>query len=301
MDNYNNLIKNIKKSLGIGNIFYKEIGDKHGENNFYVLKRVINPFLNDLYVQCNSEVFYIGFETDISVSYKFKYSISDNTISNLAKEIFIELVNLHYDEIYKKLNNFNYEIKASHIVDGEKLNFIVSVEELDHIIAKVISNHDGLYKIDNLNLITENSTLENLSVLEAQNDILNKIRFSKITSIEYNDDVEAHQLKKPNLPLLIIETDTGRLEFNHTDYCCGCTFLEDGLEDLELMIGEEILSIESVSNRNKVPFTDFTWDVYTFYKIETRNHSCTLRFYEGSNYGCYVDVKYRDIKEGSDA
>lgn len=94
--------------------------------------------------------------------------------------------------------------------------------------------------------------------------------------------------------LLEIVTDKGIMKFLHEQECCESVHLDDGLDELHSMIGEVILFSEKV-DFDKLPNEDpynsesYSW---TFYKISTINHDCTLRFYGESNgnYSESVDI-----------
>lgn len=100
---------------------------------------------------------------------------------------------------------------------------------------------------------------------------------------------------KHNYDFLVLETDKGTMRFYHEQDCCESVWLEDGLEDLEKMVGEKILHAEVVVKWNEGSPLDeydesYTW---TYYKISTLHHDCTLRFYGTSNgyYSEDIDVE----------
>ena len=101
--------------------------------------------------------------------------------------------------------------------------------------------------------------------------------------------------------LLYIKTDKGTMRFYHAQQWSEQVWLEDGLEDLEKMIGEKVLHAEVIKNYDEVPLDEdddsYTW---TYYKISTLNHDCTLRFYGTSNgyYSEDVDIGWNGNDEG---
>lgn len=111
--------------------------------------------------------------------------------------------------------------------------------------------------------------------------------------IKINDDID-NVFCCPSL--LSIKTSKGTLKFSHNDFM-GNVWLEDGLEDLEKMIGETILHAEVIENYNEDRLDEcdesYTW---TYYKISTLNHDCTLRFYGTSNgyYSEDVEVEWEE-------
>jgi hypothetical protein len=99
------------------------------------------------------------------------------------------------------------------------------------------------------------------------------------TTTHYNDN------------LLYIKTDKGTMRFYHDQECCEQVWLEDGLEDLEKMIGEKVLHAEVIEDALDEYDDSYTW---TYYKISTLNHDCTLRFYGTSNgyYSEGIDIEW---------
>ncbi|MGL5714376.1 MAG: DUF7448 domain-containing protein [Paraclostridium sp.] len=95
--------------------------------------------------------------------------------------------------------------------------------------------------------------------------------------------------------MLAIVTDKGTVDFVHEQDCCESVYLESGFDDLEKMVVETILFAEEVYE-DRPPLDEFedsfTW---TFYKISTINHDCTLRFYGCSNgyYSESVELEFK--------
>lgn len=99
--------------------------------------------------------------------------------------------------------------------------------------------------------------------------------------------------------LLYIKTDKGTMTFYHAQQWSEQVWLEDGLEDLEKMIGEKVLHAEVIKNYDEDALDEeddsYTW---IYYKISTLNHDCTLRFYGTSNgyYSEGVDIEWNGVE-----
>lgn len=95
--------------------------------------------------------------------------------------------------------------------------------------------------------------------------------------------------------LLTISTDNGSMNFYHYQDCCETVWLEDGLKDLEKMIGEIVLQADIIESHDDGALNQ--WDesyTWTYYKISTLHNDCTLRFYGTSNgyYSESVDIEW---------
>lgn len=101
--------------------------------------------------------------------------------------------------------------------------------------------------------------------------------------------------------LLDIITDKGVMHFYHDRDCCESVWLEDGFDDLKAIVGEKIINAEVIINHDEGEAFPDTEDSYTwtYYKISTLNHDCTLRFYGTSNgyYSEEVDLIWRKNKK----
>ena len=75
--------------------------------------------------------------------------------------------------------------------------------------------------------------------------------------------------------ILAIKTTKGAMYFSRDDILGDEVFIEDGLDELKKMIGEEIKDAYESFN------DDYQDDEnkYTFYNISTHNYSTSLRFY----------------------
>lgn len=75
--------------------------------------------------------------------------------------------------------------------------------------------------------------------------------------------------------ILAIKTTKGTMYFSRDDILGDEVFIEDGLDELKKMIGEEIKDAYESFN------DDYQDDEnkYTFYNISTHNYSTSLRFY----------------------
>lgn len=272
-------------------MFYYDGDSNKGGKTYHHLLEEITPSLKKMYCEdgAGENMYYIGFKLEETPKYNLEKYIKRNMLVGMSRDIFIELVKTYYDDITGKLNSIDYVMKSDYVIDDDIFNLMIKapMSTLDSIIEKVISQY-GLYKAGNL--ISHNPTLETVRGVDVQNAILNNVKYAKITRVEV---INGGSKVRVDAPILILATSMGVLEFHSTDNCCGVTYLEDGADELKAMIGEQILSISVVSNRDSAYGTEYEWDVYTFYKIETLNHSCTLRFYEGSNYGEYMSVKFR--------
>lgn len=87
-------------------------------------------------------------------------------------------------------------------------------------------------------------------------------------------------------------TDGTKYRMYHERNCCESVGLESGWEDLQVLIGQEILSAEEKTNSEdtfgKIEYPDsFTW---TFYTIRTLKDTITLTWLGESNGYCSEDV-----------
>ncbi len=262
----------------------------YGKKIYFITYQLFNP---------NNKKF-ILFEVEKKFHYKYSYMgyMSEDYLPEtedyyMEKSFMMEmvrgLIKIKWEDIKKKFKNWNYNIPNSYLNKTGDTIIIVTEEELEKAI-----NESSEWTIkppfpkELGKMVILKEDLETLSIklnINFDNSILECIKNSKIINIKYHEDI--NEFSKDTL-ILEIETTKGILEFRATDTCCGRTELIDGLEDLNKMLNEEILHIDSYSNRYEVE----RWNVYTFYKISTFNHDATLRFYEGSNYSKYMKIAF---------
>lgn len=118
--------------------------------------------------------------------------------------------------------------------------------------------------------------LDSISISALENEI--------IVGVGFKEDV------------LILKTKFGKIfHMLHLRECCEDVYLEDGLEDLKNLIGEEILQAYETTNRGLNDEGTYT---YTFYTLSTFYSSATLRWYGSSN-GYYSEEVYLFLIKGS--
>lgn len=135
-----------------------------------------------------------------------------------------------------------------------------------------------------------------MNIMELEELIGTKI--IDVNICEYgNTENSTEEDEEDLVDLLVIKTNKGNMFFYYWWDCGNNVHLEDGFEDLRKMIGEQILQAEVVVNRESEPL--YEWDesyTWTYYKISSLNHDCTLRFYGSSN-GCYsesVNIRWEE-------
>ena len=106
-----------------------------------------------------------------------------------------------------------------------------------------------------------------------------------ISNVDYSSDDE----------ILRIKTLSGR-EFMmyHQQDCCETVYLEDGLEELRDLMGEEVCGArEDISTSGD---TDEGTEKWTYYHIATKTQNCCLRWYGSSNGYYSEEVSFEEIK-----
>lgn len=101
------------------------------------------------------------------------------------------------------------------------------------------------------------------------------IEVRKFNSSGYPDNKELN----PSTLVLVCESGN-KFEFSHSRDCCEDVHLEEGLSELESMIGEKILSAEVSSNTddNDGVYEDGIKTKWTYYKLTSAKGYCDLRW-----------------------
>lgn len=114
--------------------------------------------------------------------------------------------------------------------------------------------------------------------------------------VDFEDE---HQYSKRIL--LRLSTHDGYFDFIHWQDCCECVWLEDGLEDLQSMIGQKVLNAYETSQHQDQDEDEDRYDsaTWTFYNISTMYKEASLRFIGESNgyYSESVDIDYHPYDE----
>lgn len=106
----------------------------------------------------------------------------------------------------------------------------------------------------------------------------------KIVSVE--EPTEDHK------GLVKVTLESGAyIRFIHTFACCEMVGLEDGLPELQALVGDFFVGVEEVSN-DRVDPNDPNGD-WCFYNVTTQKGEAQLRFYGAcGHYSTEVDVEY---------
>lgn len=190
--------------------------------------------------------------------------------SHISEELEDKLYNTFIDFLK---SNDTESIRIKH-VDHDEMVFIHNNKT--YIISSYLDDVEELYTKEIYRIFL------NKEVNQTMKNLIGATILSATT--HYNDN------------LLYIETDKGTMRFYHDQECCESVWLEDGLEDLEKMLHAEVIENYDEDALNEYDYS-YTW---TYYKISTLNHDCTLRFYGTSN-GCYsedVDIEWDGSDEG---